>query len=416
VYRTPDAVAKYLKPDELKLYRLIWMRFVASQMKPAVFDVTTADILANGYTFRATGSVMKFPGFTAVYMEGKDTEEKSDEEREPLPSLSKGQALDLISLLPKQHFTEPPPRYTEATLVKTLEEKNVGRPSTFASIIATIQDREYVALEEKKFRPTDLGFTVNDLLVKHFPTILDVGFTSEMENRLDAVEEGQADKVQLLRDFYGPFDSSIALAHETMERVKPQQVETDFICPNCGKKMMLRQSKFGEFLGCSGYPKCKTVLNADGTPREEQQKPEPKVTDQLCPKCGKPLIEREGRFGKFLGCSAYPKCKTIVKLPGDEGPGAKKAGSEPIGIKCPKDGGELISKMTRFGPIYICSNGTACDFKSWNRPLDRPCPECGWPLGEGRGRNAGKLLCTNPDCGHEEKAAAEPELAAAVRR
>jgi DNA topoisomerase-1 len=200
-----------------------------------------------------------------------------------------------------------------------------------------------------------------------------------------------------------------------MERVKPEQVETDFVCPKCGKKMMLRKSRFGEFLGCSGYPKCKTVLNADGTPREEQAKPELKVTDQACPKCGKPLIEREGRFGKFLGCSAYPKCKTIVKLPGDEGPGAKTPGAaaEPIGIKCPKDGGDIIAKKTRFGAVYLCSNEPVCDFKSWNRPLEKPCPECGWPLGEGsyKGRLTGKLKCTNSECGHEEKAGEERELA-----
>jgi DNA topoisomerase-1 len=417
VYRTPDSIKGYLKPDELKLYRLIWMRFVASQMRPAVFDVTTADILANGYLFRATGSVMKFPGFTAVYTEGKDTEEKSDEEREPLPPLSSGQALDLISLLPKQHFTEPPPRYTEATLVKALEEKNVGRPSTFARIIATIQDREYVALEEKKFKPTELGFTVNDLLVKHFPSILDVGFTSEMENKLDAVEEGEADKVQLLREFYGPFDKSIALAHENMERVKPVQVETEHACPNCGKPMMLRQSKRGPFLGCSGYPKCKTILNVDdeGNPVAAEERPKPVVTDQACPKCGKPLVEREGRLGKFLGCSGYPKCKTIVNLPGQE-PAAANA-TLPTGIKCPKDGeagGEIVAKRTRFGAIYICSNEPGCDFKSWNRPLERPCPECGWPLGEGayKGRLTGKLKCTNPDCSHEEKAAPAADLAA----
>src|SRR5579871_6281470 len=192
-----------------------------------------------------------------------------------------------------------------------------------------------------------------------------------------------------------------------MERVKPQAVETEHKCPNCGKPMMLRKSRLGEFLGCSGYPKCKTILNLDGTPREEAPKPEPVVSDQKCPKCGKPLIEREGRFGKFLGCSGYPKCKTIVRLPGDTGPAARPAAAapEPTGIKCPKDGGEVVAKKTRFGHVYTCSNEPACDFKAWNRPLDRPCPKCGWPLSEAsyKGRLTGTIKCTNPDCDFQEK-------------
>lgn len=406
VYRTPDSLTAYLTPEQMKLYRLIWQRFVASQMQAALFDVTTADIDARGYTFRATGSVVKFNGFMVVYTEGKDTDEQTDEERDPLPPLREGQTLDLIKLEQRQHFTEPPPRYTEATLVKALEEKGIGRPSTYATIISTIQEREYVRLEEKKFRPTDLGRIVNDLLVKHFPQVLDVGFTADMETKLDEVEEGRVDKVQLLREFYGPFERAVNSAHETMECLKPAQIETDFVCPRCGRKMMLRQSKFGPFLGCSGYPKCKTVLNTDGTPREEPTKPEPVVTDQKCPKCGKQLVEREGRFGKFLGCSGYPKCKTVLKLPGEEG---SKIGSapEPTGIRCPKDSGELVAKRTRYGHVYVCSNEPNCDFKSWSKPLERACPECGWPLGEPsyRGRSTGKIKCTNPDCGWIESTA-----------
>ncbi len=466
VYRTPDSIAKDLSPEQLKLYRLIWQRFVASQMEPAVFDVTTVEIGANGYLFRATGSVVKFDGFMAVYTEGKDTADLDDEERAPLPQLSIDQPLDLISLDPKQHFTEPPPRYNEATLVKAFVETGIGRPSTYSSIISTIQDRGYVVLEEKRFKPTDLGFTVNDLLVKHFPDIMDVGFTADMETRLDKIEEGDGDRVKLLREFYGPFDKSIAVAHETMERVKPQAIETEHICPTCGKPMMLRQSERGPFLGCSGYPKCKTVLNVDenGNPVEKEQPPDtghacpncgkpmilrqskrgpflgcsgypkcktivnidasgnpvpaeeqsqPVVSDQPCPKCGKPLIERMGRMGKFLGCSAYPKCKTIVKIPGAE---TERPKAEPIGIQCPKDGGDIISKPTRFGNVYTCSNEPGCDFKTWSRPLDRPCPECGWPLGEAsfKGRPTGTIKCTNPDCGHSEKAGRREVVGAAT--
>ncbi len=411
VARTPDAIAQHLSPEQLRLYRLIWQRFVASQMQPAVFDVTSADIVAKGFLFRATGSTMKFDGFMRVYMEGRDTEEQEDEDRSPLPALAKGQALDLIKLDPKQHFTEPPPRYTEATLVKVLEEKGIGRPSTWASIISTIQDREYVTLTEKRFMPTELGITVTDLLVKHFADLMDLDFTAGMETKLDDVEEGRGDKVELLTGFYGPFEQAISVAHETMERVKPVQQETEHACPNCGKPMMLRQSKRGPFLGCSGYPRCKTVLNLDesGNPTAPPERPQPVVTDQPCPKCGKPLIEREGRYGKFLGCSGYPKCKTIVRLPGDEGPAAKTpAAPLSTGVKCPKCGeGEVQAKKSRRGTtFYGCSAYPNCDFTTWHRPVGRPCPSCSWPLGEQsfRGRTTGKLKCTNPDCAHVEDA------------
>ena len=419
VARTPDAIAQFLTAEQLKLYRLIWLRFVASQMQSAVFDVTSADIVANGYTFRATGSVVKFDGFMRVYTEGRDTDESSDEEQAPLPELTRGQSLDLMQLDPKQHFTEPPPRYTEATLVKALEEKNIGRPSTYASIISTIQDRDYVKLIDKRFHPTELGATVTDLLVKHFPEIMDIGFTADMETKLDAIGEGEYDKTELLSSFYGPFEQAVGVAHETMERVKPAQQETDYVCPNCGKKMMLRQSARGPFLGCSGYPRCKTVLNLDenGNPVAPHERPQPTVTDQLCPKCGKPLVEREGRFGKFLGCSGYPKCKTIVRLPGDEGrPEAAQDTPTGTGVKCPKCGeGEIQAKKSRRNAtFYGCSRYPECDFTTWHRPVGRMCPSCGWPLGEQsfRGRLTGKLKCTNPDCAYVEDAAASDAPAA----
>lgn len=409
VYRTPDQVAEFLSRDQLRLYRLIWQRMVASQMAPAVFMVTTADIEASAYIFRATGSVAVFDGFMAVYTEGRDTAEKTDEERDPLPPLTQGQSLDLLKLEPKQHFTEPPPRYTEATLVRALEEKGIGRPSTYASIISTIVDREYVVLEEKRFRPTELGMTVNDLLVKHFPQILDVGFTSDMETKLDRIEEGEQDRVTLLRDFYGPFEEAIDRAHETMETVKPQAVETEHQCPECGKPMMLRFSRRGPFLGCSGYPKCKTILNldSDGNPIAPEAKPQAVKTDQKCPKCGKPLVERQGPLGKFLGCSGYPKCRTVVKLSGEAG-GAGADDLEPTGILCPQDGAMLMAKRTRYGTLTLCANDPRCDFKTWLRLVGRACPQCRYPLGESvfRGRPSGKIKCSNPDCSYQEKAEA----------
>lgn len=405
VLRTPEEVRQALSPDQLKLYRLIWQRFVASQMPPSIYLVTSADIDAAAYRFRATGSVVRFDGFMRVYMEGRDTEEVPDEERAALPPLEEGQPLDLLELTPRQHFTEPPPRYTEATLVKLLDEKRVGRPSTYNQIVATIQDREYVRLEERRFYPTDLGMTVNDLLVKHFPNILDVGFTADIEKQLDDIAGGSAGKVRLLETFYGPFEEALAEAHERMERVKPVQEPTDHPCPVCGNQMMRRRSRMGEFLGCSGYPRCKTMLNVDGSPIVPEERPKPEITDQPCPKCGKPLVERMGRFGKFLGCSGYPKCRTIVRVPGDEG--AAPPTAVVLDQPCPKCSQPLEAKRSRFGTLTRCQAGDACGFKTWLHLAGRACPECSWPLGESvyRGRPSGVVKCSNPDCAYSQKLA-----------
>lgn len=348
--REPDVIAKHLAPDQLKLYRLIWQRFIASQMNPAVMDVTSADIDAVGaamrnnqdntyigkpvapYVFRATGSVVKFDGFMRVYTEGKDTEETSDDEQPPLPPLSKEQSLDLIKLDPRQHFTEPLPRYTEATIVKALEERGIGRPSTYASIISVIRDRNYVDLIDKRFYPTELGFKVIDQLVKHFPSVMDIEFTADMESKLDAVEDGSADWVQLLRNFYDPFEKSVALAKVEMENLKPAPVETEFSCPATGRVMVTRQGRFGPFISCSGYPECKKILktNPDGSLVEGPDfvcglvdtGPKvpvdpatlPNATEYVCPKELGVMLQRQGRFGMFLGCSSYPKCRTTLKL------------------------------------------------------------------------------------------------------
>ena len=338
-YREPELVARYLTSDQLRLYRLIWQRFVASQMNPALLDVTTADITANGpantgapYNFRATGTVMKFDGFTRVYTEGKDTEEVGDEEQPPLPPLTQGQALDLLKLDPRQHFTEPPPRYSEATIVKALEEQGIGRPSTYASIISVIRDRGYVELAEKRFYPTELGFKVNDQLVKHFPSVMDVTFTAEMETKLDEVEEGKVEWISLLRDFYDPFAQQVETAKVEMENLKPAAIESEYSCPSTGKVMMLRKGRFGEFLGCSGYPECRKILkvNEDGTPVEgvnftcgldtpTEKVPVdpstlPNATEFACPEGKGVMIQRQSRFGPFLGCSSYPNCRTSLKI------------------------------------------------------------------------------------------------------
>ncbi len=407
VARDMAAVEPYLDDDQKKLYRLIWERFVASQMAPAVLDVTTVDIEASRYTFRASGSVVKFDGYMRIYTEGKDTgaEAEDDASDTRLPPLTANQLLDLLELLPKQHFTEPPPRYTEATLVKTLDERGIGRPSTWATFIATILDRGYVVLVDRKFRPTDLGFTVNDLLVKHFPTIMDPDFTSEMETKLDEIEEGHADKLSILRHFYDPFQAAVDLAHEQMQSMKPAPVETDITCPACGRKMMLRQSDRGPFLGCSGYPRCKTVLNADGTPIAHPESDNAAATDRTCPKCGKPMVVRQGRYGPFLGCSGYPKCRTVLPLAGEQGPAAQPQ-LESTGVKCPKDGGDVVVRRSRRGAVfYGCANYPECDYTTWHRPTGDMCPKCGWPVGAKsfRGRATGLIVCTNPDCDYQER-------------
>jgi DNA topoisomerase-1 len=337
-FRNPDEIKKFLNNDQYKLYRLIWQRFMASQMSSAVFDVVSVDIEAAGMTFRATGSTVKFQGFMKVYTEGKDDDKiVADEEQPPLPPMTEGQILDLRQLLPEQHFTEPPPRYTEATLVRTLEENGIGRPSTYATIISTIQDRKYVELKEKKFYPTELGFIVTDQLVKHFPAIMDVDFTAGVETKLDNVEEGQLDWVQLLSEFYGPFEKDLEEAQEKMERIKIQPKESDQVCPNCGKKMLIREGRFGEFLGCAGYPECKTTM------------PLTKPIDIKCPSCGEgDIVEKKSKKGKtFYGCNRYPECSWV----------------------------------------------------SWDKPTNKTCPKCGSLLGERRFR--GRLTgyrCTNQEC------------------
>ena len=338
VLRHPDEIKNYLGTDQYRLYRLIWQRFLASQMMPAVFDVVSADIAAKDMIFRATGSTLKFQGFMKVYTEGKDDAALvADEEMPPLPELSKGQELDLKKLSPDQHFTEPPPRFTEATLVRTLEDKGIGRPSTYAAIISTIQDRKYVELLEKKFRPTELGFIVTDQLVKHFPDILNIEFTAGVETKLDNVEEGQLDWVKLLSDFYGPFSKDLAAAQENMERVKIEPKESDVVCPNCGKKMLIREGRFGEFLGCAGYPECKTTMQIT------------KPLDVKCPVCAEgDVVEKKSRKGKtFYGCNRYPECS----------------------------------------------------FVSWDKPTNKRCPKCNGLLGERRfkGRMIG-YRCTSAEC------------------
>jgi DNA topoisomerase-1 len=393
VLHEPDAIKQFLQPDQYKLYKLIWNRFVASQMNPAVIDQTSVDVTAGGYTFRATGSIVKFPGFMAVYMEEKSEDEAPSEEDEALlPPLNEGDTLKLIKLDPKQHFTQPPPRFSEALLVKTLEEKGIGRPSTYAAIISTIQERDYVSKVENKFRPSELGVLVNKLLVENFPEVLDVAFTARMEEELDKIEEGTMPWVEVIRDFYTPFSKSLEKAQVDMQDFKAEQVPTDIVCEKCGKPMLVKWGRNGQFLACSGYPDCKNTKpftrNEDGVVEEAPEE----TTDELCPKCQSPMMIKRGRFGKFLACSKYPDCKYTQGMS--------------TGVLCPEDGGKLVERRSRFGKMfYSCANYPDCKYAIWNKPLPRPCPQCNAPfLVEKYSKKTGlSVACLNKECGYKEE-------------
>jgi len=438
VMRTPESIKQFLKRDQYALYGLIWRRFVASQMKPAIFDVTTVDINAGRYTFRATGSIIKFRGFMSVYMEGRDDSAEEDKES-ILPELVVGQILQLLSLTPEQHFTQPPPRYSEATLVKALEENGIGRPSTYAAIISTIQDRDYVRKEQGRFVATEMGRLVNNVLIKSFPEIIDVEFTAKMEAELDDVEDGKRKWVEVLKEFYGPFSQSLKKAPDTIREAKKDMEEvTDEVCELCGKKMVIKWGRYGRFLSCSGFPECKNTKELN---HQENSSNEPESTDEVCEKCGSPMVIKVGRYGRFLACSAYPKCKNTKQIGQD-----KKAPDEPTNEVCEKCGSPMVIKTGRYGrflacsrypecrtarPLstgvdcprpdcdgyigekrskrgkvfYGCSNYPDCDFVLWNKPVSRKCPECGAPfLVEKTSKAKGDYLaCINKECGYSEE-------------
>ncbi len=373
VLRTPDRVASALDRDQLRLYTLIWQRTVATQMAQARFNQVGVDIDAVAgtarYRLRATGRTMIFDGHLRVYAEGRDDVQEEGESR--LPELSAEQALKLLELLPEQHFTQPPPRFTEASLVKTLEELGIGRPSTYASIISTIQDRGYVRLEDRRFFPNDVGEVVTDKLIEHFPDIVNVNFTAEMEEDLDEIAEGDLQRVQVLRDFYGPFSESLERAEEKFERYVE---DLDEECPRCiqeGRtppgRLQKRLGRYGFFIGCSRFAEedggCKYIRNLDG-----QERPEPEMLDETCPECGRPLQRKFGRFGPFVGCSGYPDCTYIKKEPPTS-----------TGVRCPQCGeGDIVIRRTRFGLMYGCERYPDCDFAVNHPPIgDHPCPECG---------------------------------------
>ena len=369
----PERVAAWLDKDELALYTLIWNRFVASQMESAVYDATAVDIEAGSCRFRATGQVLKFDGFIRVYTEGRDDEQRDPEEEGEgqLPPLAEGDRLRLLELVPEQHFTQPPPRFTQATLIKELEEKGIGRPSTYATIVGTILNKEYVVEDDaRRLRPTDLGFLVTDLLVESFPDVLNVEFTAGMEDELDRIEEGQEHYVDALRRFWEPFAKDLAQAEVHMRDVKREERPTDLVCEKCGQPMVIKWGRRGEFLACRGYPECKNTKNFRRTDDGTILPVEPETTDERCEQCGRPMQVRFGRYGKFLGCSGYPECRNMQPL----------HKPVPTGVRCLLGcgEGELMERRSRRGKIfYSCSRYPACQFVAWDRPVPEACPRCG---------------------------------------
>ncbi|MFN8581748.1 MAG: type I DNA topoisomerase [Gemmatimonadaceae bacterium] len=380
--RVPDSVRRFLKDEQFKLYQLIWQRFMASQMAPAVFDTTTFDFDlvagsgagAHRYLFRATGSVVKFAGFLALYRESREEGEgKALEDEQALPNAEPGDRVPLIEIDPNQHFTEPPPRFSEASLVKELEKLGIGRPSTYAQIISTLADRHYVTLDQRRFFPTALGESVERVMVKQFPDVFNVGFTSEMEGELDKIEEGTLSWQGVLKDFYKPFEASlndvkvddlIAEAHDLSALANEK-------CPQCGGRLVAKGGFFGPFVACVNHPKsCKYTRPIKG-----ERKP-PQLTEHLCHECGAPMVVRHGRSGDFLGCSKFPKCRGTRSMP--------------TGVMCPKDGGEIAERRSkkRGKAFYGCSNYPNCDFVCWDKPKTESCPECSYDGAEASRQDA----------------------------
>jgi DNA topoisomerase-1 len=447
VNRTPESLANRLQSDELKLYRLIWQRFVASQMMPAVFDQTTVDIIAGRFTFRASGLVQKFDGYLRVYEEGRDEkpqDDEDDDEERSLPQLREGETLRLNSLDPNQHFTQPPPRYSEATLVKALEEKGIGRPSTYAAIMTTIQDREYVEKIEGRFHPTPLGTTVNDLLIANFDDIFNSAYTARMEEQLDEIEDGKLDWRSALHDFYGKFSKDLEKADETIKSMKKMSIPTDEVCEKCGAGMVIKFGRFGQFLACANYPECKNTreVASKRADTESSASVDGETTGEIpvCELCGREMALKKGRFGSFYGCTGYPECKNIRKIAkGDQKPAAppvpldemcpkdgvhlvRRQGRfgefiscsnypkcdyikrETVGISCPKDGGDIAVKKSKRGKVfYGCVNYPKCDAVYWDKPVAGPCPSCSAPfLLEKTTKKDGTVrYCQNEDCDYK---------------
>lgn len=394
IRREPTALKGHLSNDQFRLYELIWKRTLACQMANALINTVSINLSAGaGNIFRATGSTVAEPGFMRVYLEGRDDEGGADDDEERmLPPLAEGDLVDLLAIRPEQHFTEPPPRYSEASLVKALEEYGIGRPSTYASIISTLQEREYVRLEKKRFHPTDVGRVVNRFLTEYFASYVDYDFTARLEDDLDAVSRGEGEWIPLLEQFWQPFKQRIDDTEVNVKRSDVTQERTDEPCPKCGAPLSIRLGRHGRFIGCTNFPTCDYTRDL-GDGKAEPEAPEV-VEGRACPKCGSPLHVKRGKYGRFVGCSAYPECKHIEPL---ERP-------EDTGVTCPKCGkGTLQKKKSRRGKVfYSCSTYPKCDYAIWNEPIAQACPDCGWPIltrkvTRGKGE---ELVCPQKECGY----------------
>ena len=406
VFNTPEKMAPYLSVDQLTLYELIWKRFIASQMNPALINRNSVSIKAGSYVFTATGSSIEFPGFMALYMSvDEEIESESRKKKDDLPDLSEGMVLKLNKLEPKQHFTQPPPRFSEASLVKELEENGIGRPSTYSTILSTIREKGYVDFVKRNFKPSELGFIVNDLLVKSFPDVLDVEFTAKMEDNLDRIEAKEVDFIEILKRFYGPFKNELETASKSMLSLKGVGFTTDLSCPECNSRLHIKVGKNGHFLGCSKFPECTHTKNYVRDEKGVIQPIDPlfgKTSDKVCEKCGKSMILKEGKYGAFFACSGYPDCKSTQSVISDND--AKKTD-----VGCPNQdcNGALVQRKSKRGKIfYGCNRYPDCTFAVWDRPVPRDCPECGskFLLEKSSKKEGAFLACYTKECDFKEKA------------
>ncbi len=388
--RLPDAIKRHVTNDQFRLYDLVWKRTIASQMIHATIDTVAADLSCGGNNiFRATGSTVKNPGFMKVYQEGHDDVKESNNQENFLPELTQGELIDLNAILPIQHFTEPPPRFGEASLVKSLEEHGIGRPSTYASIISTLQQREYVVLENKRFQPTDVGRIVNKFLTEHFTKYVDYDFTARLEDELDAVSRGEKNWIPLMREFWDPFKLLVDDKDESVQRKDVTQEMMDEKCPDCASQLSIRLGRNGRFIGCTNYPECKYTRNLNG----DNETTEPELVEgRSCPKCNSSLVIKTGRYGKFIGCSGYPSCRHIEPL------------EKPVdtGVSCPEcKNGTIFKRKSRNGKIFFsCSIYPKCQYALWNPPIAQKCPECGWPILtlKTTKRRGPEKVCPQKDC------------------
>lgn len=468
VSRTPEAVARFLTKEQQSLYGLIWKRFVACQMAPALIDQTTVDVVAGAlsvrdpnpkvvpgpYALRSTGSVVKFPGFMVLYEETRENGEEGKETEAFLPDLTEGQLLTLLDVVPKQHFTQPPARFTEASLIKELEERGIGRPSTYAAILSTILDKEYVSQDKQRLAPTELGYIVCDLLVDHFPNVVNPEFTAKMEENLDGIEVGQQSYVGVVDEFYHQFAATLEAAKANMRNLKSVGLVTTLQCPKCQRSLHIRWSRNGPFVSCAGYPECDFTADYERDDKGQIRLLTSTLVAEPCEKCGRDMVLKRGRYGSFLACSGYPECKNTRPLPGSEAKPGMSAPPQVTDQNCDKCGGRFVVKQSRFGiPFLACENypkckntrpfttGVPCPAKDcdgelieratkkgrrffgcsrypecrsafWDQPVREPCPKCGSPvtLQKASKRSGTKLVCPNPKCKYQQAMEQMPEV------